>query len=149
MGTTPGSAARREVEVQLRGKTFVVKELTLANYGEIENFIKSKYTRLYRESSAGFDPDETHKRIMEILKTDISTEELTDQMDATDVGMFVAYLAIRDNAGIELENYQEQLDTDEVNIIAEAVNGLASDDESTPDVEESEVNPPPPDQENP
>lgn len=155
MGTTPGSAARREVTVSIRDKNYTVKEITLGNYGEVENFIKSKYVRLYRESAAGSDPDETHKRIMEILRTDVDSDELTDQMDATDVKLFVAYLAVRDNADITLANYEDMLDTDEVNIIAEAVNGLASDEETAPDEEgntdkaEDPENPPPPDQEIP
>lgn len=155
MGTTPGSAARREVTVTIRDKNYTVKELTLGNYGEIENFIKSKYVRLYRESAVGLDPDEIHKRVMEILRTDVDPDELTDQMDATDTKLFVAYLAVRDNTEITLENYQELLDTDEVNIIAEAVNGLGSDEENAPDeagdTDEAEdvENPPPPDQEIP
>lgn len=155
MGTTPGSAARREVTVTIRDKNYTVKELTLGNYGEVENFIKSKYVRLYRGSALDLDPDEIHKRVMEILRTDVDSDELMDQFDATDTKVFIAYLAVRDNTEITLENYQELLDTDEVNIIAEAVNGLASDEENAPDEEGNTdekadaENPPPPDQEIP
>lgn len=130
-----GSTERRWVEIELHGKSCIVKELTIGDQGEIENFIKSKYMRLYRESAAGIDSDEVHKRVVEILKTDISVDEMREQMDSVDVQLFTAYLAISSNPSITRDNYQELLDLDAINAVAEAVNGMADD-------VEDDVNPP-------
>lgn len=134
MGTA-GSTERRSVTIEIHGKPCVVRELTIADHGEIENFIKSKYVRLYRESAGAIDPDELHKRIMEILKTDISVDEMKEQMDATDVQMFTAYLAISSNPDVTLETYRDFLDADVITLISVAVGGMSDD-------EEDSVNPP-------
>jgi len=128
MGATPGNTERRTVDIPILGGTYTVKELTLGAQGEIENFIRSKYMRLYRESAIGMDPDEIHKRVMEILRADISIEELKDQMDTADCQLFVAYIAIRDNPDITLQNYQDILDADAVVAISDAVGGMSDDD---------------------
>lgn len=139
--STPGDAARKSVDVVLRGDNYTVRELTLDDYGEIENFLRTKYVRLYREFSSGIDPDELHKRTMEILRRDISVEELQEQMDSTDVSLFAAYLTIRDNPGMTFDKARELLDTDTITIVSEAVDGLSGGEE--------EADPPAADQDDP
>lgn len=138
MGSTPGNTGRRSAIVNIKGVDYTVHELLIDDYGEIENFIKTKYVRLYRESAAGLDPDEIHKRVMEILKTDISAEELQEQMDSTDCQLFVGYLAMR-GSGITLEASRQILDADALNLVSEAVNAMGDDNDGNPTQANQEI----------
>lgn len=136
---TPGNTARRTTVVNISGTDYTVKELLLDHYGEIEDFVKTKYVKLYRESAVGLDPDEIHKRVMEILKSDVGIEELKEQMKSAPVQLFTAYIAIRDNPGITLEICKDLLDSEAVDRISEAVNALGDDGDENPPQGDQEI----------
>ncbi len=69
---------------------------------------------------------------MEILKTDISVEELQEQMKSSSVQLFTAYTAVRSNNHITLQNYKTILNSEAVSIISEAIAALSGDDDENP-----------------
>lgn len=117
-----------------------VHELILDDYAEIENFIKSQYAKLYRSSAEGLTLKEVHDGVMEILRTDISVEELQGQMKSSSVQLFTAYIAVRRKNHVTLDNYKELLDSEAVGIISDAISALSGEEE------EEEENPPQADQ---
>jgi hypothetical protein len=130
-----GSGSRREVGIELKGKTYTVRELGLDEYGKIENFVKSKYARLYRESAAGLDPEKLEEQIMKTLKTAITPEELAAEMSATDCVAYVAYLSLRHNPGVTRDNISEIVDVDSIRQISAIIDSMGDDDENPPEAE--------------
>jgi hypothetical protein len=89
MGTA-GDTGRREQEIELNGKKYSVREFDLDELGEIENFIRSKHAKLYREASQGIDPAQIEHTVMKIVKTALSTDELAAEMTSGDCVMDMA-----------------------------------------------------------
>jgi hypothetical protein len=134
-----GSGARREIEIEISGKKYTVRELDLDAYGEIENFVKTKRARMYRESAAGMDPDRVDGKVMEIIKSNITPEELGEETSATDCVAFAAYLSMRHNPGITRENFGEVVGMDDIGRIGDIIDSMGEDGEAAG---EDDENPP-------
>lgn len=135
---TMGSAGRREIEIEIGDKTYTVRELDLNAYGEIENFVKTKHARLYRESAVGVDPDRVDKAVMKIIKTSYTPEELGEEMSATDCVVFVAYQGMKHNPGMTFAAFIETLDMSDIGRIGEIIDAMGDDDEVNPPETEME-----------
>lgn len=131
MGTS-GNAERGKVVLELKGKNYDLLELDLKELGEIENFIKSKYARLYRESAQGVDLKEREDRVIEILRKPYSAEELQKEMNAYDCVLYVAYLMLKGNPGVTFENITDIVDQSNIEIVSTAMNSFS-------DVEEGDT----------
>lgn len=134
MGTTKGNAERGSVQVELQGKSYIVLALDLKELGDIENFIKSKYARLYRASADGMDPKEREAGVREILRTKYTPDELNEEMSAYDIVHYVAYLSLRSNPGVTLENMDKIVNQGNLEILTSAMNSFGVDDENPPPV---------------
>ncbi len=134
MGSS-GNAERGKVEIELQGKKYIVLELDLRELGDIENFIKSKYARLYRASAEGMKPKEREAGVREILRTKYTPDELNEEMSAYDVVHYVAYLSLRSNPGVTLEGMDQIICQGNLDILTTAMNSFG-DDENPPKVEE-------------
>lgn len=139
MGTT-GNAERGKIDVELKGKTYTLLELDLQELGEMENFIKSKYARLYRQSADGVDPEEIEKRVMEILRTPIDPDLLSEEMSTYDCLYYAAYLMLQHNPDVTLDAMKDILDKGNIRIINTAIGsfGGGEDDENPPVATEAE-----------
>lgn len=140
MEKKPESAARREIEIELKGKTYTVRELDLAAYGEAENWVKSEHIRLYRENSVGVDPDKVEETVSKMIKSSYTPEELGAAVAAPSAAEFVAYLSLRHNPGITRETIGDIVDLDNIGFLNIVIQSLQED--------EIPVDPPPENQEN-
>lgn len=131
------NAARREMPVVLKGKKFTVRALDLDAYGEIENFIKAKNARLFRQSAVGMKPKEINIEVMKIIRSSFTPEELAEELKATDCSIFTAYLSIRHNPGITADNYGDVLDRDNISEVRGLLEAVSGDE-----AEGDDVNPP-------
>lgn len=136
-----GNAERGKIEVELKGKTYTVLELDLQELGEMENFIKSKYARLYRQSADGVKPAEREKQVMKILRTPIDGDRLSEEMDAYDCLYYAAYLMLQHNQGVTLDTMKDIIDQGNLHIINTAMSafGGGEDDEDPPETTEQEI----------
>jgi len=124
-GTTAGDTIRREIEVEIKGQIYTARELKLKEYGEIENFIKSKLAKQYREVAEGSDPDAVDAMTMKILKTPLEPEELGEQIQAIDAQGLVVFLALRHNPGMTRQYFNELVDMENFAEIAELVENIS------------------------
>lgn len=143
-----GNITHREVEIELDGKTYTVRAFGLDDYGRIENFIKSKYAKLYRESAEGLDPEKVEQTVREILKEKYTPEELAEEQNAVDCLVYMAYLMMRHNKGITRDNFSEVATLSNLGIIRGAMDEVSVDAEDTEGAEEpkgegADENPPP------
>jgi hypothetical protein len=129
---TMGSAGRREIGIEIEGVTYTVRELDLHAYGLIENFLKTKRAKLYRESSVGMDPGTVNEMVMKIIKTDISAEELGAEATSIDCVVYTAYLSMKHNPGITRENFGEIVSMDDINRIGDIIDSMGEDDDVNP-----------------
>lgn len=136
MAKTGNNAARREMPIKINGRKLTVREIDLDAYGRIENFIKAKYARLFRESAVGMKLKDINKEVMNIIRSSFTTEELQQEMNMPDCIFFVAYLAMEHNPGITLENVGDLLDLSNIGKVSELVNAMAVDEA------DDDVNPP-------
>jgi len=123
MGTS-GNAERGRIEIELKGKKYTLLALDLREMGLIENFIKSKYARLYRESAQGVDPKEREDRVMEILRKSYSPKELAIEMDASDCLLYIVTLMLQDNDGVTYDNITNIVDQNNIAIVTTAMNSF-------------------------
>lgn len=142
MGTTE-SAERREIEVELRGKNYTIRELDMKAYGDMENFIKSRNVRIYRENSEGVDPELVEASVMKILRSTYTPEELGDEMSTPGCLEYVAYLALRHNPGVTRESVSEIADIDNIQEITTALQGIGGDDDPKDEAQEGDPENPP------
>lgn len=129
-----GSAGRREIGIEIGDKTYTVREFDLDAYGQLENFVKTKHARIYRESAVGVDPDRVDKAVMKIIKTSFTPEELGEEMEATDCVIFVAYQGMKHNPGMTFETFIETVDTSDISRIGDIMNAMGE-DENPPETE--------------
>ncbi len=129
MGTT--NATRGKVDIELKGQPYTVLELDLEELGDVENFVKSKYAKLYRQSAEGVDPEVREKRVMEILRTSYTAEELNAEMIAYDVLYYVCYLVLRHNPGVTRESMGGLVDQSNIQIITTAMESFSPEGEET------------------
>lgn len=134
MGTT--KATRGRVEITLKDKAYTLLELDLEELGDTENFVKSKYAKLYRQSAEGVDPEQVEKRVLEILKTAYTTDELNKEMTAYDVLYYVIYLMLKHNPGVTRESMGGLVDKSNIGMLVTAMESFQSE-------EEDSENPPP------
>lgn len=127
MGTN--NATRGKVDIMLKGKSYTVLELDLKELGDVENFVKSKYAKLYRQSAEGVDPEQREKRVMEILKTSYTAEELNTEMTAYDVLYYVCYLVLRHNPGVMLESMSGLVDQSNIAVVTTAMESFSPEGE--------------------
>lgn len=142
MGKTGSNAARREMPIELKGKKYTVRELDLDAYGEIENFVRAKYARLFRQSAIGMKPKDVNTEVMKIIRLRFTPEELGEEMSAADCIAFVGYLAIRHNPGITLENVYDILDQSNLGEVSDLVDAMSGEDAPDDEAEDDDVNPP-------
>jgi hypothetical protein len=135
-----GSADRREIGIEIGDKTYTVRELDLDAYGAIENFIKTKYAKLFRESAGDMPTEEVNEEVMKIIKTSYTPEELGEEMDATDCVVFMAYQGMKHNEGMTYENFIGTVGMSDIGTIGDIINSMGEDEE---------VNPPEPETESP
>lgn len=134
MGKT--NATRGCVAIELKDKPYTVLELDLKELGDVENFVKSKYAKLYRQSVEGVTIEDREKRVMEILKTSYTPEDLNAEMTAYDVLYYVCYLVLRHNPGVTLESMSGLVDQSNIEIITTALESFSpegEDDENPPE----------------
>lgn len=129
-------ATRGKVEITLKDKAYTLLELDLEELGDVENFVKSKYAKLYRQSAEGVDPEQVEKRVLEILKTSYTTDELNKEMTAYDVLYYTIYLMLKHNPGVTRESMGGLVDKSNVGMIVTAMESFQSE-------EEDSENPPP------
>lgn len=129
MGTT--KATRGKVEVTLKDKAYTLLELDLEELGDVENFVKSKYAKLYRQSAEGVDPEQVEKRVLEILKTSYTTDELNKEMTAYDVLYYVVYLMLKHNPGITRESMGGIVDQSNIGLLVTAMESFQSEEEES------------------
>lgn len=134
MGTT--KATRGKVEITLKDKAYTLLELDLEELGDVENFVKSKYAKLYRQSAEGVDPEQVEKRVLEILMTSYTTDELNKEMTAYDVLYYVVYLMLKHNPGVTRESMGGIVDQSNIGLLITAMESFQSE-------EEDSENPPP------
>lgn len=134
MGTT--KATRGKVEITLKDKAYTLLELDLEELGDVENFVKSKYAKLYRQSAEGVDPEQVEKRVLEILMTSYTTDELNKEMTAYDVLYYVVYLMLKHNPGVTRESMGGIVDQSNIGLLNTAMESFQSE-------EEDSENPPP------
>ena len=127
------NAARGKVEIELKGKKYTLLELDLDEYGEMENFIKSKYARLYRQSADDVEPEEREAMVIKILKTPYTPEELAQEMNAVDCVSYAAYLMLRHNSGVTRESVKALVDQSTISVIRTAIDSFGEDEESPPE----------------
>lgn len=131
-----GNAERGSTEIELRGKKYTVLELDLRELGDIANFIKSKYARLYRASAEGMKPKEREAAVREILRTKYTPDELNEEMSEFDVVHYVAFLSLRNNPGVTMENIDKILNQGNLDILVTAMNSFGDVTINPPKVEE-------------
>jgi hypothetical protein len=131
-----GNAERGSLEIELQGKMYTVLQLDLKELGDIENFIKSKYARLYRASSEGMKPKDREAGVRDILRTKYTTEEFNEEMSAYDVVHYVAFLSLRNNPGVTLESIDQIVNQGNLDVLTTAMNSFGEDDENPPPEEE-------------
>lgn len=130
-----GNAERGSTEIELQGKKYTVLALDLKELGDIHNFIKTKYARLYRASAEGVEPKEREKQVRDILRTKYTPKELNEEMSAYDVVHYVAYLSLRSNLGVTLESMDQIVNQGNLGILTAAMNSFGEDDENPPQTE--------------
>lgn len=123
---------RGKVEIELKGKPYNLLELDLKELGDLENFIKSKYAKLYRQSAEGVAPKEREKTVRDILRTKYTTAQLNKEMAAYDVLYYVIYLMLRHNPGVTRENLSNIVDQSNVQIVTTAMDSFGEDAENPP-----------------
>ena len=107
------NAARHEVEIELKGKTYTIRELDLKAYGDMENHLRSQHIKAYREAAVGVDQALVEETVVKLVKASYSDEELAEGMSSPTSLEYVAYLALRDNPdvattlGVNLVNGQK------------------------------------------
>lgn len=131
-----GNAERGSVEIELQGRKYIVLEIDLKELGDIQNFIKAKYARLYRASAEGVDPKEREEQVREILKTKYTPEELNEEMSAYDVVHYVAYLSLRSNPEVTMESIDQIINQGNLDILTTAMSSFGEDDENPPEAAE-------------
>jgi hypothetical protein len=129
MGAAQENAERGSVEIELKGKSYTLLALDLKEMGLIENFIKSKYARLYRDSAQGVDPKEREEQVIEILMKSYTPEELAVEMDAGDCLLYIVWLMLQDNEGVTYENITDIVDQNNIKIVTTAMKSFADDSE--------------------
>ncbi len=136
-----GNAERGKVEVELKGKTYTVLELDLQELGEMENFVKSKYARLYRQSADGVKPAEREKQVMKILREPIDADRLSEEMTAYDCLYYAAYLMLQYNPGVTRDTMKDIVDQGNLHIINTAMGafGGGEDEGNPPEETEPEI----------
>ena len=118
--------------IELKEKPYTLLELDLEELGEVENFVKSKYARLYRQSADGVDPVEREKAVRDILRTSYTAEELNKEMVAYDVLYYVVYLMLRHNPGVTRAGMSEIVDQSNIQLITTAMDSFGDEDENPP-----------------
>jgi hypothetical protein len=136
MGSS-GNAERGSVEIELKGKKYTVLELSLKDLADIENFVKAKYARLYRESAVGLKQKDIEKAVKEILRTRYDPKELGEEMDAFDVQHYMIYVALRSNPGITIDGLDDIVSNDGAVLVVNALDSFTETDAG-----EDEGNPP-------
>lgn len=133
-----GSGARREIGIEIGGKTYTVRELDLDGYGEVENFVKTKRARLFRESAGNMPPKKVNEEVVKIIRTNITGKELGEESQAIDCGLFIAYLAMRHNQGITRENIAGIVGMETAQRVSDILDAMEDDDEVNPPEAETE-----------
>lgn len=129
------NAERGSVEIELMGKKYTVLELCLKDLADIENFVKTKYARLYRETAVGLKQKDIEKSVKEILKTRYTPEEIGEEMESYDVQHYMVYVALRHNPGVTLEALDDIIGKEGALLVVNVLNSFT-------DVGEDEKNPP-------
>lgn len=139
--------ARREVEIILKDKPYTVRELDIRAYGDCENFVKSNHIRLYRENSAGVDPDKVEDTVAKMIKSSYAPEELAAAMAAPSASEYVAYLSLRHNPGVTRESMADIVDMANIAEVNRIIAAL-QEDEADAEGEEADEDPTQADPEN-
>jgi len=137
MGTAKASAARREVSIELNGNPYTVRELDLRAYADMENFVRSQHIKAYRDSVGGnlthiVDPEIAEATVMKMVKASYTPEELGEAMGSPVAVEFVAYLALRHNPDVTLENIGSIVDADNISIVNRIIEGMGEDEGVNP-----------------
>ncbi len=144
MGATQDNEARRSVEIELGGKKYTVRELELDDIGEIENMIRSRNARLYRDISGDLDPELREQGVMKLLKSVVTEEEYSAEMTSGDCIMYAAYLMMRHNPGVTREAMPRIVSRKNLHVVKTAMQSAegdeGNDEDKSPRVVEPEEN---------
>lgn len=135
------SVTRREIEIELKGKKYTIRELRLKEYGDAENFIRSMHVDLYRNSAEGVDPDKIEETVAKMIRAPYTPEELGEIMASPSCSEFVVYLSLRHNEGVTRENISEIVDLTNVSEVNEIIQALQGEDEDESPPETAETKP--------
>jgi len=138
MGTS-GNAERGKVVIELKGKNYTLLELDLEELGDVENFIKTKYAKLYRESAQGVEIKEREEGVRRILRMHSTPEELAEEMEASDCLLYIIYLMLKNNPGITYENITDIVDQSNIQIVNTAIKSFNDSEENDDTVNPPEV----------
>ncbi len=129
MGTTKDNEARRRVEIELKGKKYIVQELDLEEMGLIENFIRSRNAQMYRDMSAGLEEEVREAGVRELLARPVSPKEYSLEMTSGDCVLYAGFLMLRSNPGVTREGMEQIVDRSNLQILKTAMESVEGDDE--------------------
>ena len=137
MGSTPGSASRKSVEIELKGKKYTVLEPNINELAMFESYVRSSRLALYLDAAKNIDSKERQEMVQAILKTPIEGEDIQAELQSLDGMRYMLFLVMRHNPGITHESMGDLIDLSNLKEVSSILDGFG----------EEETNPPLPDQE--
>jgi len=131
-GSTPGSIARRSIEVELKGKKYILNEPDITELALFESHIKSQRLELFLGASKNMPPEDRQGAINAILKTPIDPEEIGAELSSIEGVRYMAYLVLKDNPGVTLEGMGEIVYLANLGDVIAILDGLGGEDENPP-----------------
>jgi len=132
MGSTPGSVARRNVEIELKGKKYVAVEPDINELAMFESHIKSKRVEVFLEACQNVTFPDKHETIQKILQTSIENDELQAELTTLDGVRYMTYLILRGNPGVTLEGIGEIVDLSNIADVMAVIDSLGGEEEDPP-----------------
>lgn len=128
MGSTPGSVARRSIEVTLKGKAYVAYEPDIDELALFESHIKSTRLDMFLKVSESMDATARQETISNILKTPIENEEIQAELTTLDGVRYMTYLILKENPGVTLEGMRDIVDLSNISEVIAILDGLGGED---------------------
>ena len=127
----------RSVTMEIQGKDYTLKELTVDGLADFENFVRSQRLKIFMAAVEGMDPEEVSAARMDILRATLRGADLDSEMNTINGGRYIIYLALRDNPGVTLASMSELITLENLGTILDAVNALSAESPNEKAVEES------------
>ena len=136
MGSTPGSVARRSLNLTLKGKVYTALEPDINELAMFESHIKSTRLELFIKASADMAQADRQETISAILKTPISNDEIQAELTSLDGVRYMAYLILKSSPGvISLDSMGDIIDLSNIGDVIAVLDSLGADeDEENPQI---------------